>query len=158
VTCHENHAILHPTDELLAEGPESKCATCHEAGTKGAEAAASMYAALVRLREDTAAARALLQTEAEAGMEVSRVQFDLAKADEALTKARVDVHYFSPGAVDEAVAKGLAVARSSKEAAARVRSEREFRRTGLFASLGVILVAIVALAVKIRDLDRRGRP
>jgi hypothetical protein len=158
VTCHENHAILHPTDEFLAEGPDGKCATCHEAGTKGADAAAAMYAELMRLRQDTAAARALLRTEAEAGMEVSRIQFDLAKADEALTKARVDVHYFAPAAVEKAAAEGLAVARASNEAAERVHSERDFRRTGLFASLGLILLAIAALAVKIRDLDRRGRP
>ena len=158
VTCHENHAIVHPPDEFLAAGPDSKCESCHEPGTKGAEAAASMYAALMRLREETATARRMLRTEAEAGMEVSKIQFELAKADEALTKARVDVHYFSPAAVDKAAAEGLAVARTSKEAAVRVHSEREFRRKGLFASLALILVAIVALAVKIRDLDRRGRP
>ena len=75
-----------------------------------------------------------------------------------MTKARADVHHFAPAAVDKAVAEGLAVARASREAAVRVRSEREFRRSGLFASLGVILLAIVALAVKIRDLDHRGPP
>jgi hypothetical protein len=158
VTCHENHAIVHPTDEFLAAGPDGKCAACHEPGSKGAVAAEAMYASLKRLQTETAAARALLRSEAEAGMEVSRIQFDLARADEALTKARADVHHFTPAAVDKAVAEGLAVARASRDAAVRVGSEREFRRTGLFASLGVILAAIVALAVKIRDLDRRGRP
>ncbi len=155
VTCHENHAIVHPTDEFLAEGAESKCSSCHEAGTKGAAAAATMYAALLRLRDETATAKAMLRVEAEAGMEVSRVQFDLSHADEALTKARVDVHYFTPDAVEKAVAGGLAVTRSAKEAAVRIHGEREFRRKGLFASLGLILVAIVALVVRIRDIDRR---
>jgi hypothetical protein len=158
VTCHENHAIVHPTDEFLATGAESKCADCHEPGTAGAAAATAMYAELKRLREDVAAARGLLRVEAEAGMEVSRVQFDLARADEALTKARADVHHFTPAAVSKAVAEGLAVTRASREAAARIRGEREFRRQGLFASLGFILVAIAALAAKIRDLDRRRRP
>ena len=158
VTCHENHAIVHPTDEFLTAGPDGKCSTCHEPGSKGAAAADAMYASLKRLRTETADARARLRTEAEAGMEVSRIQFELARADEALTKARTDVHHFAPSAVDKAVAEGLAVARAAREAAGRVRSERAFRRTGLFASLGVILAAIVALAVKIRDLDRRGPP
>ena len=155
VTCHESHAIVHPTDEALADGSESKCADCHEPGTKGAAAAAAMYADLKRLRENTAAAKEQLRIEAEAGMEVSRIQFDLARADEALTKARADVHYFSPAAVEKAVAEGLAVTRSSREAATRVHAERQFRRKGLFASLGLIVVAIVALAAKIRDLERR---
>jgi cytochrome c553 len=158
VTCHENHAIVHPTDEFLADGADSKCASCHEPGTKGAEAAAAMYASLRRLHEDTAAAKAMLRIEAEAGMEVSKVQFELAQADEALTKARTDVHYFDPAAVQKAVAGGLAVTRSAVSAAVRIHGEREFRRKGLFASLGLILVAIAALAVKIRDLDRRRRP
>ena len=92
VTCHENHAIVHPTDEFLADGAASKCSSCHEAGTKGAQAAAAMYADLRKLRDDTAAAKAMLKVEAEAGMEVSRVQFELSQADEALTKARADVH------------------------------------------------------------------
>ena len=158
VTCHENHAIVHPTDEFLTAGPDGKCAACHEPGSKGAVAADAMYASLKRLQTETVAARALLRTEAEAGMEVSRIQFELAGADEALTKARTDVHHFAPAAVDKAVAEGLAVARASREAAGRVSAERAFRRKGLFASLGIILAAIVALAVKIRDLDRRGRP
>jgi len=60
--------------------------------------------------------------------------------------------------VQKAVAGGLAVTRSAVSAAERIHGEREFRRKGLFASLGLILVAIAALAVKIRDLDRRRRP
>jgi hypothetical protein len=156
VTCHENHAIVHPTDAFLAAGPDSKCADCHEPGSRGADAAAAMSAALQRLKNDTAAAKEQLRIEAEAGMEVSRIQFELARADEALTKARTDVHYFSPAAVEKAAAAGLAVTRSSREAAARVHAERQFRRKGLFASLGLIVVAIAALAVKIRDVDRRG--
>lgn len=158
VTCHENHAIVHPTDEFLADGADSKCSSCHEAGTKGAEAAAAMYASLRKLHDDTAAAKAMLRIEAEAGMEVSRVQFELAQADEAITKARTDVHYFDPAAVQKAVAGGLAVTRTAMSAAERIHAEREFRRKGLFASLGLILVAIAALVVKIRDLDRRRRP
>ncbi len=158
VTCHENHAIIHPVDEFLAEGAQSKCASCHEPGTKGAAAAAAMYTDLRRLREDTATARSMLRVEAEAGMEVSKVQFELSQADEALTKARADVHFFAPAAVEKAVAAGLKVTGSAKEAAVRIHGEREFRRKGLFASLGLILVAIVALTAKIRDLDRRRKP
>jgi hypothetical protein len=158
VTCHENHAIVHPTDEFLADGAASKCSSCHEAGTKGAQAAAAMYAELRKLRDDTAAAKAMLKVEAEAGMEVSRVQFELSHADEALTKARADVHLFDPAAVKKAVDGGIAVTRTAVSAATKIHAERQFRRKGLFGSLGLILLAIVALVVKIRDLDRRREP
>jgi len=156
VTCHENHRIVHPTDAFLSTGKEGKCADCHEAGTEGARAAAAMFADLLRLQEETNAARAALRRESEAGMEVSRAQFDLARADEALTKARADVHYFQPYAVQQAAAGGLMVARTARAEAARIHREREFRRKGLFVSVALILAAILGLVLKIRDLERRG--
>jgi hypothetical protein len=155
VTCHENHEILHPTDAFLSEGAQSKCASCHEAGSAGARAAAQMYDDLRRLERETSEARRVLQLEAEAGMEVSKIEFELARADEALTRARADVHLSEPSAVRKAASGGLAIARAGKAAAARVRGEREFRRKGLFVSLALILVAIAALVAKIRSLDRR---
>jgi hypothetical protein len=114
-----------------------------------------MYAALLRLQKETEAARMALRREAEAGMEVSRPQFDLARADEALTKARADVHLFQTFAVEKAVAGGLTVARTARAEAARIHREREFRRKGLFVSLAFIFAAILGLVLKIRDLDRR---
>jgi hypothetical protein len=158
VTCHENHAILRPTDAFLSTGEESKCTSCHEAGTEGARAAAAMYEDILKLQKETAAARAALRREAEAGMEVSKAQFDLSRADEVLTKARADVHYFQPYSVQEAVSGGLTVARTARAEAARLGREREFRRKGLFLSLALIGFAIVGLVVKIRDLDRRRPP
>lgn len=155
VTCHENHEILHPTDAFLSEGTESKCASCHEAGSAGARAAAQMYDDLRRLERETSEARRALRQEAEAGMEVSKVEFELARADEALTKARANVHLSQASVVRKAAAEGLAIAGTGKAAAARVRGEREFRRKGLFVSLGLIMVAIAALVAKIRTLDRR---
>ena len=156
VACHENHLIVHPTDEFLSAGKSGKCADCHEAGTEGARAAAAMYADLRRLKDATDAAKTALRREAEAGMEVSRAEFDLARADEALTKARADVHFFQPYAVQQAVAGGLTVARTARAEAVRIHREREFRRKGLFVSLALILVAIAGLVLKIRDLNRRG--
>lgn len=91
-------------------------------------------------------------------MEVSKAQFDLSRADEVLTKARADVHYFQPYSVQQAVSGGLTVARTARAEAARLSREREFRRKGLFLSLALIGFAIVGLVVKIRDLDRRRPP
>jgi Cytochrome c3 len=157
VTCHENHRIVHPTDAFLSTGAEGKCGPCHEPNTGGARAAAAMYADLVRLQKETEAARAALRRESEAGMEVSRAQFELAKADEALTKARADVHLFQAFAVHRAVDGGLTVARTARAEAARIRREREFRRKGLFVSLALILAAVAALVLKIHDLGATPR-
>ncbi|MGE5276328.1 MAG: hypothetical protein ACM3SU_04980 [Acidobacteriota bacterium] len=158
VTCHENHEIVQPTDDFLGTGPSGKCTSCHEEGSAGARAAAHMRQELVRLASETRAARGTVRRAAEAGMEVSRATFDLGQADDALVRARADVHLFRPAAVTEIVASGLTVARSARAAGVKALAERDYRRRGLFVSLGLIALAVAALVFKIRDVDRqRGR-
>ncbi len=158
VTCHENHEIVHPTDAFLSTGKQSRCTSCHEAGSEGARAAAAMYQDILRLQKETDAAKAAMGREAEAGMEVSRAQFDLSRVDETLTKARAEVHNFKPYAVQQSVSAGLTIARTARAEAARLQREREFRRKGLFLSLGLIGLAIAGLVAKIRDTERRRPP
>jgi hypothetical protein len=155
VTCHENHEIVHPSEAFLAEGPSSKCSSCHEPDSVGAKAAAAMRADLIGLDNETKAARDLLARATEAGMEVSRSRFELGKADDAITRARASVHLFQPSAVHENVAAGLSVARAARAAAERALHERDFRRRGLFVSLALILLSILGLILKIRDRDVR---
>ena len=154
VACHSNHEIVKPTEAFLSIGPGGKCGECHEPGSKGAAGADAMRTDILRLDSRTRAARALLKRAAEAGMEVSRDQFELAKADEALTKARSDVHFFQPAAVRKDADEGLKVADAAHAAGVHALRERDYRRKGLTVSLVFILVAIGALLLKIRDLDR----
>lgn len=158
VTCHENHAIVAPTDAYLSTGKEGKCVDCHEAGTEGARSAAAMREDIVTLEKQILDAKAALQREAEAGMLVARAQFDLSRADEALTKARADVHLFQPYAVQQTAAGGLTIARTARAQAALIRHERDFRRKGLVVALLLIGISIAALVAKIRDIDRRKSP
>jgi hypothetical protein len=157
VTCHENHEIVQPTEAFLAEGDQGKCGSCHETGSNGARAAAAMRADLMQLDEKIRSAREKLARADEAGMEVSKIRFELSKADDALTRARAEVHRFQLAAVHTAAASGLGVASSAVKAADGALAERDYRRRGLFASLAIILVTIGALLAKIRELDRRRR-
>jgi hypothetical protein len=154
VTCHENHEIVKPSEAFLAEGEQSKCSSCHEAGSAGARAAAEMHGDLVGLDGEIRRASLLVDRAEEAGMEVSKVRFDLVSASNALTKARSEVHLFRPSAVHAAVAEGLAVARKAASGGEARLKERDFRRRGLFVSLGLIVLSIVALVVRIRESDR----
>jgi hypothetical protein len=88
-------------------------------------------------------------------MEVSRTRFELSKADDSLTQARTDIHLFRAAAVHTTATEGLAVARSAGKAADRALAERDFRRKGLFVSLGFILLAVFGLVLKIRTLPPR---
>ncbi len=157
VTCHENHEIVEPTEEFLGTGPSGKCSSCHEEGSPGAKAAAGMREDLLGLAAGTRAARATIRRAAEAGMEVSRATFDLGRADDALVRARADVHLLRPSAVKEIASSGLTIARSARTAGLKALAERDYRRRGLFLSLGLIVLAVAALVLKIRDIDRRPR-
>jgi methyl-accepting chemotaxis protein len=98
-----------------------------------------MHEEIVALERATDAAKAALAREAEAGMLVARAQFDLSRADEALTKARADVHLFQPYAVQQTAAGGLTIARTAQAQAALIRHERDFRRKGLVVALLLML-------------------
>jgi hypothetical protein len=157
VACHENHEIVKPTEAFLAAGDQSKCSSCHEADSAGARAAAVMRADLVGLDGEIRQATRLVNRAEEAGMEVSRVRFDLVAATNALTKARSHIHLFRPSAVHAAVAEGLAAARKAAAGGKERLKERDYRQRGLFVSLGLILLSIAALIVRIRQRDRRTR-
>ncbi len=158
VTCHENHEIVKPTEAFLGPGKDSRCASCHEPDSAGGKAAGDMQRDLLELSRETARARETIRRAAEAGMEVSRIRFELLQADEALTKARAEVHLFRAAAVRDVTGPGLAVARSALRGADQALEERDYRQRGLFLSLGLIVVSIAALVLKIRERSRRSPP
>jgi hypothetical protein len=155
VTCHGNHDIVQPTEDFLGTGPNGKCGACHEKGDRCDRATEAMHNDIVGLRSEIEGARSILQQAAEAGMEVSKQQFDLTNAEQSLTKARTDVHMLELAAVRKDVEEGLTVAKTARQAGLRALAERLYRRKGLLVSLFFILVAIVALVAKIKSLGPR---
>ena len=150
VTCHGNHDIVQPTEDFLGTGPTGKCGSCHETGDRCDVATAAMHKDIVALRTRIEAAHTILETASEAGMEVSKQKFDLTNAEEALTKARTDVHVLQLAAVRKDAEEGLAIAKAAEAAGHRAMAERDFRRRGLLLSLVLILASIAALLYKIR--------
>jgi hypothetical protein len=57
--------------------------------------------------------------------------------------------------VEPSIAEGLKILTGVERAAQQAQSELRFRRRGLAASLVAILLVVVALAFKIREIDRR---
>jgi hypothetical protein len=55
------------------------------------------------------------------------------------------------------VAEGLKVARGAATGGEARLKERDFRRRGLFISLGLILLSIAALVARIRERERSTR-
>jgi hypothetical protein len=65
------------------------------------------------------------------------------------------MHTFDAARVSPVAAEGFATLASVDKAGELAAAELRFRRRGLAASLAAILLLVIALAFKIRQLDRR---
>lgn len=154
VECHSNHAVRQPSDAMLGADAKSLCSTCHSGkDDKGAIAAARMRADIERLKERLDRAGTTVARLKNAGMEMSAQELALGTARTHLTLARTEMHTFDPARVTPVIDEGLTAVTAVDAAGDRANAELRFRRRGLAASLGAILLVVVALGLKIRRLS-----
>jgi hypothetical protein len=170
ITCHtsgrRDHLIRQPTDEMLGMTETAVCIRCHQPGKQvpatagiapvkvlaGAEAAREMRAALDDLKQQIQTAETTVAEAGRRGMEVGGPRFDIRKAKDALTTARVLIHGFDPNPVKQQVGEGLTVASEVQASARAALDEYSFRRVWLAWSLVPIAIVIVLLLLYIRTL------
>jgi len=158
VECHSNHAVVKPSDQMLSAAAPGVCQPCHKGDDKtdkGAAAAGGMRAGMERLKNDIERSDSLLAGLHNAGIEVSDQQLALREAASKLTLARTEMHGFDPARVTPILADGVKIVTAVDRAGQTGRAELSFRRRGLFLSLGAILIFVVALGLKVRQIDRR---
>lgn len=155
--CHGNHLVEKTSDEMVGGRPPSVCVGCHGEGDNGFRAAETMRGSLERLKTTAAGAEALIARVKNAGMEVSDQELALAEARTRLTVARTEMHSGDPLSVDRVVEEGVKIVAGVDRAGQAALAELRFRRGGLAVSLGAILLLVVALGLKIREIDRRQR-
>ena len=158
VECHGNHAIAQPSDDMLGTTGKGICAPCHSAddkGDKGRIAAEAMRSDIERLKTGVEASSALIARVKNAGIEVSDDELALREARTKLTLARTEMHGFDAAAVTPVIAEGLTIVKDVDERGQRGVAELRFRRSGLAASLAAILLVVLGLAWKVKQIDRR---
>jgi predicted CXXCH cytochrome family protein len=151
--CHSNHAVLPPSDALIGVGEGQVCGECHAAGDAGAAAAETVAAALARMHDRLAATEARVKKAERAGMLMEEAQVKLEEAHQGVVLAQVEIHSVDPVRVETQAKEVLAAVGVADGLAAAAEGEIRFRRTGLFISLGVIALAMVALILKIRAME-----
>jgi predicted CXXCH cytochrome family protein len=156
VECHGNHAVLQPSDEMLGSKGHAICATCHSGGDdKGAIGADAMRGSIDRLKSGIDSSDVLIARVRNAGMEVSSEELALGDARSKLTLARTEMHASKPADVDGVVKEGLKILTGVDQGGQKAVAELKFRRGGLAVSLGAILLVVIALGLKVRQIDRR---
>lgn len=154
VVCHSNHFVRKPSDAMLA-GPNAVCATCHEKGSPGGDAAVRMAGVLTRLDAALGRSDAILKQASRSGMEVSEAVLQQQEGQENLVKARVAVHASNPAAVGKPAEAGLSIAAAAYAAGQAALKESTVRRFGLGVSLFAIAITILGLRLTLRRLERK---
>jgi predicted CXXCH cytochrome family protein len=155
IECHGNHAVLAPSDSMLGTTKEAVCASCHEdKDDPGFVSAAKMHASMERLKTAIDSSSALIARVKNEGMEVGDQELALNEARTKLVLARTEVHAFDPVALDTIVNDGTKILGSVDAAGTKALDELSYRRWGLFISLGLILIVVMALSLKIRSLGK----
>jgi len=154
VVCHSNHGITHPTDAKLGNGPGAVCMQCHKPGDRCDRAREELLGSLNRLDSAIKQADQVLGRAEASGMEVSEARLAQNQARDALTKARVTMHSFRNGLVEQDVQAGLNIAAKDLDAGHRAMAERNHRRVGLGISLVAIGMVLVGLKLYIRQTGR----
>ena len=153
--CHGNHAVVAVSDTMLGVGEGTFCSRCHQPDSRGGAAAASMRTLIDSLAGAYALADSLLTRAEHAGMEVSQAQVDLSGAHSALVQARTVLHTFNVDSVTARADSGLAVATAVQGEGHKALADLQFRRLGLAISVFIIVLLIVGLILKIRQVESR---
>ena len=153
ISCHSNHAVHAPSDTMLGVADGAVCVKCHEAGTSGWTAAKEMRAALDSLSSAIVEADAGIARVRGQGMAMDESLYDLREAKNALTRARVVIHRFTPEPVREVVDPGLTVARAVGQRTERRIADVSTRPRVLIVVWALVAVAVAALHVRIRRLS-----
>jgi len=151
--CHDNHAVVAPTPEMMGVGPKSTCTSCHPPEVVAYEKIAAMSDAYEVLRKRHAEAHELLDAAESAGLEVSADQFALQGAQNEIIEARVLVHSFDQERFMEAVNKAQAIADAGVRAGEAAFEDLHGRRTGLALGLVFIAAVIAGLFLKIKEVE-----
>lgn len=153
VVCHENHEIRKTDDRMLSAQDDGICAACHSDGNV-APKIQKMQLSILNLRLQIDRTSDVLGRAERAGMEVSKPKFDLSQARAELVKARVNVHSFNPEKMREVTTPAMTAVGTVRQAGDAALEELGFRRRGLEYALVGIGVMIVALLLKIRELEK----
>jgi hypothetical protein len=153
-----------PVTGKLVEESIIRCTSCHgaTAAEGDVETTASTSAIFLdrmkTLTTNIGRAERLLLRARRGGVATANAAAAVDRAVDAQIELEVLVHSFSTaddGPFAQTAAEGLEHARTATELGLAALDELEYRRTGLVASLGIILLVLVGLWLKIRDLSQR---
>ena len=153
--CHGYHLIEKPTDEMLGTNTKATCIKCHKEGDKGFEVARQMREMIDTLVVKINKAKEILYEAETKGMDVSDARYQMNDVPQILIKARTVIHTANLDEFKETINPGYEIISEVTRAGLEAIDEYYFRRWGLGASTLIITILVIALYLKIKQIERR---
>ena len=145
---------------MLAIGPGQLCMGCHQQFAKNnpdciqtADYFHKTITGLDSAREDLSKVSEQL---AARGLDIEPISNQLNDLNDALKKARTYVHSFSRSTFQQVAAPGEEAVQRSQTLVKQARAEFKFRRIGLYVSIALIGLLMIAIYLKLRQLEAAG--
>jgi hypothetical protein len=156
--CHGNHAIAKTHDSMLATGPGQLCGDCHRQYAKDTPECIStanyFHETITRMDEARNNFTAVSEKLAAKGLDVEPINNNLTELGDALKKSRTYIHSFSRNTFQQVTAPGEEAAQRTGALVDKAREEYKYRQIGLAVSIGVIGLLMLAIYLKLRQLEK----
>jgi len=152
--CHGNHRVLPPDDSWLAVAGEGVCGRCHTAQDPGGAAAIGILATLRLAQRTMSDAREQVTRAERAGMLMDEAEAVLQQAHQEIITARTEVHRASVAAVASHAEAAIKAAEQALASARQAFNDIRYRRIGLLVALTLVVLALIAVVLTIRQIER----
>jgi predicted CXXCH cytochrome family protein len=156
--CHGHHDIQKPTVALIGDTDDTLCGKCHNVYSRKDPKCNETAVHFRKALDAMIAGRAQVSGEeehlAEAGLDVEPLARSLSDLDEALVQSKSKVHSFDIGTFDQAAQPGDEALQKSRQQIVEAKSEYGFRRRGLLAAIGFMVLMVAGIGLKLRQLER----
>ncbi|MGE5212464.1 MAG: hypothetical protein ACM3NN_02095 [Nitrospirota bacterium] len=156
--CHSNHAIAKTHDSMLATGSGQLCGDCHRQYAKDnpecVKTADYFHDTITKM--DQARTRLIADSErvAARGLDVEPINNELTELTDALKKSRTYVHSFSRNTFQQVAAPGEEAVKRTDALVNKASEEFKFRQIGLIVSIGFIGLLMLAIYLKLRQMEK----
>jgi predicted CXXCH cytochrome family protein len=156
--CHGNHAIAKTQDSMLASTRGSLCGDCHREYAKDnpncIATADYFHQTITQMDEARSKLGTISEKLAARGLDVEPINNQLIEITDGLKKSRTYVHSFSRDTFQQVALPGEEAVKKSDVLVSKAREEYKYRQVGLAASIAVIGLLMLAIYLKLRQLER----
>lgn len=159
--CHGNHTIAKTNDSMLASDAGGLCGDCHRQYAKNNPnciATADYFRqTITRLDEARNNLGAISEKLAAKGLDVEPISNQLTDLTDGLKKSRTHIHSFSRDTFQQVALPAEQAIQNTDALVKKAREEYTLRQIGLAASIAVIGLLMLAVYLKLRQLEKPGK-